>query len=103
MKIADKIIDIIQGMEGIGGIPTDKEFLDEFKCRLEDIKPIECISVSFPNYEYEMLIDDAENTPFQTNAWIPIATDIIKDQTKIEEYIAKGMLRKRSKINESKK
>lgn len=35
----DKIIDILNGMDGIGGVPTDKEFLDEFEFRLLALKP----------------------------------------------------------------
>ena len=39
MNIQDKIIDILKGMEGIGGLPTDQEFLDEFEFRLQALKP----------------------------------------------------------------
>ena len=52
------------------------------------------VSISLPNYEYEMLIDD-EGTPFEINSWIPITTDRIKDPSRIDEYIAKGLIRKR--------
>ena len=38
MNISEKVIDIIKGMEGIGGIPTDQEFLDEFEFRLQALK-----------------------------------------------------------------
>ncbi len=38
MNIAEKVIDIIKGMEGIGGIPTDEEFLNEFEFRLQALK-----------------------------------------------------------------
>lgn len=44
-------------------------------------------------YIYEVLIDD-EGTPFEVNSWIPIATDRIKDPSRIEEYIESGRLRK---------
>ncbi len=47
-----------------------------------------------PGWEYELLIDDEEGTPFQINDWIPIATDMIRHPEKIEEYIEKGMLRR---------
>ena len=52
------------------------------------------VSISLPDYKYEMLIDD-EGTPFEINSWIPIATDRIKDPSRIDEYIAKGLIRKR--------
>ena len=52
------------------------------------------VVLSLPDYEYEMLIDD-EGTPFEINSWIPIATDRIKDPSRIDEYIAKGLIRKR--------
>jgi len=52
------------------------------------------VSISLPDYEYEMLIDD-EGTPFEINSWIPIATDRIKDPSRIDEYITKGLIRKR--------
>jgi hypothetical protein len=49
--------------------------------------------ISSYTYEYEMLIDD-EGTPFEINSWIPIATDRIKDKSRIDEYISKGLIRK---------
>jgi len=51
------------------------------------------VSISLPDYEYEMLIDD-EGTPFEINSWILIATDRIKDLSRIDEYIDKGLIRK---------
>lgn len=48
------------------------------------------------NYEYEMFIDD-KNTAFEMNSWIPISTDRIKDISRIEEYIQKGLIRKINK------
>ena len=52
MNIAEKVIDIVKGMEGIGGIPTDEEFLNEFEFRLQALKqgqtlPIDSVSSSF--------------------------------------------------------
>jgi len=49
MKISEKVIDIIKGMEGIGGVPTDQEFLNEFEFRLKALKqgqklPIDSVS-----------------------------------------------------------
>ena len=38
MNISEKVIDIVKGMEGIGGIPTDQEFLNEFEFRLQALK-----------------------------------------------------------------
>jgi|DEB19_MinimDraft_2_1074335.scaffolds.fasta_scaffold96817_1 hypothetical protein len=49
---------------------------------------------SISDYEYEMLIDD-NDTPFEINTWIPIATDRIKDISRIDEYISKGLIRKK--------
>jgi hypothetical protein len=37
MNISEKVIDIVKGMEGIGGVPTDKEFLEEFQFRLQTL------------------------------------------------------------------
>lgn len=62
-------------------------------CKLK-ILDMQRVSNSLPNYEYEMLIDD-EGTPFEINSWIPITTDRIKDPSRIDEYIAKGLMRKR--------
>lgn len=52
------------------------------------------VSGSLTDFEYEMLIDD-EGTPFEINSWIPISTDRIKDIRRIDEYIQKGLIRKR--------
>jgi hypothetical protein len=54
MNIAEKVIDIVKGMEGIGGIPTDEEFLNEFEFRLQALKqgqtlPIDSVVVSSSN------------------------------------------------------
>lgn len=63
------------------------EFVDIFLSQ-------DSVSISLPDYEYEMFIDD-EGTPFEINSWIPITTDRIKDLSRIDEYIAKGLMRKR--------
>lgn len=44
------------------------------------------------NYEYEMFFDD--DGPISIHGWYPISTDRIKHPEKIEEYIAKGLLRR---------
>lgn len=69
------------------------EFVDIFLNQGE-LLPIDSVSITLPDYEYEMLIDD-KGTPFEIDSWIPIATDRIKDLTRIDEYIAKGLIRKR--------
>jgi hypothetical protein len=51
MNISEKVIDIVKGMEGIGGMPTDEEFLNEFEFRLQSLKqgqtlPLDNVSVS---------------------------------------------------------
>jgi|AntRauTorcE11897_2_1112592.scaffolds.fasta_scaffold96435_2 hypothetical protein len=38
MNISDKVIDIIKGMEGIGGIPTDEEFMNELDSRIDHLR-----------------------------------------------------------------
>jgi len=38
MNISEKVIDIIKGMEGIGGIPTDEEFMNELDSRLDHLR-----------------------------------------------------------------
>ena len=75
---------------------TEKEYLEAKKIveAYDEQLRIANVSISLPDYEYEMLIDD-EGTPFEINSWIPIATDRIKDSNRIGEYIAKGLIRKR--------
>jgi len=75
---------------------TEKQYLEAKKIvdAYEEQLRIANVSISLPNYEYEMLIDD-EGTPFEINSWIPITTDRIKDPSRIDEYIAKGLIRKR--------
>ena len=63
----------------------DEEYPDVFNSLVET-QPI-------PDYEYEMFIDD-KGTPFEINTWVPIATNKIKDISKIDEYIKKGLIRK---------
>lgn len=69
------------------------EFVDIF-LNQRQLLPIDSVNISLPDYEYEMLIDD-EGTPFEINSWIPIATYMIKDLNRIDEYIEKGLIRKR--------
>ncbi len=76
----------------------DTEFENRCKNRKQilgfDIEPIDSLTISLPDYEYEMLIDNEEG-PFEINSWIPIATNRIKDPSRIEEYIKKGLIRKK--------
>lgn len=53
------------------------------------------LELNFSEVAYEILIDDEEGTPFQTNTWIPIDTNMIKDPSRIEEYIERGLLREK--------
>ena len=53
------------------------------------------LELNFGEVAYEILIDDDENTPFQMNTWIPISFDSIKDPSRIEEYIERGLLREK--------
>ena len=75
---------------------TEEQYLEAKKIveAYEEQLRIANVSISLPDYEYEMFIDD-EGTPFEINSWIPIATDRIKDPRRIDEYIAKGLIRKR--------
>ena len=75
---------------------TEEQYLEAQRIvdAYEEQLRIANVSISLPDYEYEMLIDD-EGTPFEINSWIPIATDRIKDPNRIGEYIAKGLIRKR--------
>ena len=77
---------------------TEKQYLEAQKIvdAYEEQLQKPNVSISLPNYEYEMLIDD-EGTPFEINSWIPITTDRIKDPSRIDEYIAKGFIRKATK------
>lgn len=61
MNIAEKVIDIVKGMEGIGGIPTDEEFLNEFESRLQALKqgqslPIDNVSKRFCNCKEPIMV-----------------------------------------------
>jgi len=49
------------------------------------------------DYEYEMFFNSEPSEPCQIHGWYPIATDRIRNPEKIEEYIQKGLLRKKSK------
>jgi len=75
---------------------TEEQYLEAQRIvdAYEEQLRIDNVSISLSDYEYEMLIDD-EGTPFEINSWIPIATDRIKDPSRIDEYIAKGLIRKR--------
>ena len=75
---------------------TEKQYLEAQKIvyAYEEQLRIANVSISLPDYEYEMMIDD-EGTPFEINTWLPIATDRIKDTSRIDEYIEKGLIRKR--------
>lgn len=55
-------------------------------------EPEEVVDV-LEEFEYEMFIDH-ENTPFEMNTWIPIASDKINKPENIEKYIKDGLLRK---------
>ncbi len=69
------------------------EFVDIFLKQGQSL-PVDSDSISLPDYEYEILIYD-EGTPFEINTWIPIRSDRIKDQSRLDEYITKGLIRKR--------
>lgn len=64
MNISEKVIDIVKGMEGIGGIPTDEEFLNEFEFRLKALKQ----GQSLP-------IDSVIDCPFEAYAVFCIECD----------------------------
>lgn len=38
MNLIEKIIDVLTGMEGIGGLPTDEEIFAEFEFRMQALK-----------------------------------------------------------------
>lgn len=75
---------------------TEDEYLEALSIveAYEEQLRITNVSISLLDYEYEMLIDD-EGTPFEINSWIPITTDRIIDLSRIDEYIEKGLIRKR--------
>jgi hypothetical protein len=75
---------------------TEEQYLEAQKIvdAYDEQLRIANVSISLPDYEYEMMIDD-EGTPFEINTWLPIATDRIKDMSRIDEYILKGLIRKR--------
>mgnify|MGYP003643250759 CR=1 FL=1 len=64
MNIAEKVIDIVKGMEGIGGIPTDEEFLNEFEFRLQAL-----------NQGQTLPIDIVSGCPFEAYAEFCIECD----------------------------
>ena len=45
-------------------------------------------------YEYELFFKSEETDKIKIDGWYPIATDSIKDQSKIEQYIENGLLRR---------
>ena len=66
MNIAEKVIDIVKGMEGIGGIPTDEEFLNEFEFRLQALKqgqklPIDSVSKCYTEKDMDNAYDKGFN------------------------------------------
>jgi hypothetical protein len=62
MNISEKVIDIVKGMEGIGGMPTDKEFLEEFQSRLQALTKnnlVKQYTEADMDYAYDKGIKDA--------------------------------------------
>jgi len=57
MKKKKKVIDIVKGMEGIGGIPTDEEFLNEFEFRLKSLKKGQSLLIDSVSQQRELLVD----------------------------------------------
>lgn len=55
MNIAEKVIDIVKGMEGIGGVPTDEEFLNEFEFRLQALKKGQTLPIDSVSEQRELL------------------------------------------------
>lgn len=99
MTASEKVLEWMKKYYKVNGTPNYGEIIAQLEMAIEEEKqgqklPIHNVSISLHDYEYEMLIDD-EGTPFQINSWIPIATDRIKDPSRIDEYIAKGLIRKR--------
>lgn len=47
------------------------------------------------DYEYEMFFNSEPSEPCQIHGWYPVATDRIRNPEKIEEYIQKGLLRRK--------
>ena len=45
-------------------------------------------------YEYEMFFESKETDAYKIDGWYPIATDRIRDLSKIDQYIKNGLLRK---------
>ena len=90
----------IKGFEGYNGAfsaetgqPCDLRN-QGFTCKehREDEKKDDLFPIS--EYPYEFLVTD-ENSPFEINTWIPTTKERIKDPSKIDEYIAQGLFRKR--------
>ena len=55
MNIAEKVIYIVKGMEGIGGIATDEEFLNEFEFRLQALKQGHKLIIDSVSHRRELL------------------------------------------------
>jgi hypothetical protein len=90
--------DVIAGFSLINNLnQKEEELLDNIITYLDEEYPDMFNSVvetpSLPDYEYEMFIND-KGTPFEINTWVPIATSKIKDISKIDKYIKKGLIRK---------
>lgn len=50
--------------------------------------------VERPNYEYELLFKSEPHDPVKIDGWIPIEISRLRHPEKLDEYLAKGILRK---------
>lgn len=92
-KIAEQIQEIKEEMKEFIEDQVVDEYYNEDLTAGADFCSFEINRAKEDGYIYEVLIDD-EGTPFEVNSWIPIATNRIKDPSRIDEYIESGRLRK---------
>lgn len=45
MNIEEKVLDVIKGMQGIGGVPINDEYLDELELRLSGLRSVKPASI----------------------------------------------------------
>jgi hypothetical protein len=92
MNIAEKIIDIVKGMEGIGGVPTDREFLDEFEFRLQSLKQEQTLPLD--SFSGSVISELSDEQKFHITLIARLNAELINEQiitptqkSQIEKYM----------------
>ena len=88
MNISEKVIDIVKGMEGIGGIPTDEEFLNEFEFRLKALKQGQTLPIDSVVGSYSLKVGDNIKLPSGLKAKVIKTKVKVKDDFGGEYYLS---------------